>query len=216
MVKGVVYRGIVLLPSEPVSRQAVKISQAINKFCGSEFVLNAETMMPHITVHQIALPAYNEPKLLTKVKAVAAQYRPQTIWLTRLITFLETGIWWDVERSTELYPVHQAVVKQTDLLRKWHIIDQHAPMLTGEVDIGNDRREMLTRWGNMLCMKTYNPHVTIASCHSVLDASAAIKSIPVERTKFVADALHVVEVGPFGTCTKVIGSFPFTGSEPVV
>lgn len=211
--ENVVNRNVVVLPLPSISAQAVSLSQEIAQKFPCSFTLNQGQYLPHLTLHQFAIPEKNLAHLAAALEAVATQQTSLTITLEGFSLFGNGGVFWDARKTPALFKLHQALVEIVQPLREQHIMEQHRAFLSGTVDIGTERRQSLAQWGNPLAMATFWPHITLTACHNLDDARAAQAQLAqrVVPVTFLFTAIHLTEVGPFGTCPGSLQEFPLLG-----
>lgn len=205
----VINRNIVILPSAEVEAEAISRSKLAAKIGNGAFTLTdgEGDRRPHITVHQFALPADQEDKLVEIITAEASTLGQLHLHMKGYSLFAGTGIFWDVIKNDALFWLHQTLVHKVDLIRSDLIMDQHASFTTGTPDIGSFRRQSLLKFGNPLAIGTFWPHTTLTSAANSSLATAVVEELPDSPMAFTATHLHITEVGPSGTCPKILHSF---------
>lgn len=203
----IVHRNVVILPDAPVTARAVAQSRKLFYKFTADFRLNTRDHLPHITLHQFAIPKRNLEKLEAVVREVAKATQPRSVLLNQWSLFGETGFFWNAELTGWLRDLHGSLLQVIDPLREGYIMKQHAPFLTGEKDISRAERASLGLWGNPLAEKSFRPHITLTNFqyrHEAVHAAAA----PVEMAEFDVTSLHITKVGLFGTCPGSLLEIP--------
>lgn len=205
-------RNIVILPSPEVRDKAIEMSEAISGQAPVKFTLDRGQHMPHMTVHQFAVPTRQLAKLEEIVQWIANRTAPFEVQMNDFSLFGGTGIFWDATVDEPIKALHETTVREVETVREGYIMFQHASFLTGEgINIGIRRRQSLGQWGNPLAMDTLNPHITLTACDKDADAERILKTLAPVLMRFRVEKLYVTPVGPNGTCPEIIKEFPLGG-----
>lgn len=205
----IVNRNVVLLPPKSVMDEAIRRSALAAEVTLSKVTLDDKNCLPHLTLHQFAIPEENLMALDEEVGSIVGETSFIQVALSGYSLFGGGGIFWDADKDHRLRSFHQQLVDVIDSLREGYIMDQHREFLTSATDIGKERRKSLGRWGNPLAMNTFWPHITLASCETEEEARKAISALPDGPMEFEAASVHITEVGPNGTCPGSLMEFFF-------
>lgn len=215
MPETVIHRNVVILPPEEIMQQAVALSEDISKQHATNFTLNLDDRLPHLTLHQFAIPEKHEERLEELVHEIAGKHTPTSVTLEDFGVFGGSGLFWNAKKTEALWQLHRDLVSQIVPLQEEYIIDQHASFLTGEADVDATKRRSLHLYGNPLANPEsmdppFWPHVTITSCESREVASKLAEELPQESVTFEVPEIHIAGVGPSGTCPNVFFSIPLS------
>lgn len=214
MPEKIVDRNIVILPPKSVTSMAIALSQkARERLAETTFVLDRETRRPHITIHQFAIPQRNEEEMEDIVRQIAKQVSVVPIHMEELAVFGGGGLFWNVAKERPVWLLHKNIVNEVTPLQEEYIMRQHAPYVTGEADADQHKRRALHRWGNPLAnpismQPPFWPHITITSYKTKEETEKLASHLEVTAMKFEAKALYITEVGPNGTCPKILKEIP--------
>lgn len=210
-----IQRGLVLLPEPALAYHAEQISGSCHPG-DVQFILDRDTALPHISVHQLAFPAANEDRFRDTVAAITQLFAPFEVNMsTRLDIFWGTFIFWDAIIDPSLRALHERLVAQLNPLREGRLLTIHQEMLQG-LAVLDELRQGIRENGNPLSMASFRPHITLTRTRNEALAQAFLPQLSnkaflgdVDRWSFWATELCLTEVGPHGTCPKVLERFPF-------
>ena len=207
-----IQRGIVLLPPQNVRDWACTLSNKIQPW-PMHFVLKPGGAIPHISLHQLALPAHNQPYLRDRLMRVARYTKPFHVQLRAPIgIFWDTLFFWDAEIDASIREVHQRLIDSLNPLREGKLLPIHEQLLA-DPGAPDDLKESLRATGNPLAGKTFRPHITLSRAKNVNDVSMVLVFLkqltPALSFSFPVRTLYLAEVGPHGTCPKLLEQFHF-------
>ena len=90
---------IAILPSDEVMTQAIAMSKKIANEIESRFILNPNSLIPHITVYQAQYPIGNMDKLKSIAKALSVERELFEIKFEAITISHETFLFWNCEKS---------------------------------------------------------------------------------------------------------------------
>ena len=194
---------IVLLPDEKTKRQVIEWSKSIAEQFDTYFVLDGQTLLPHITLYQARYPIKNQPKIEEKIKIVAESSTPFTVSMTGF-----SGHWVflfaDVEVSNELRGLHDRIVDELNPLREGEI----ASTVKGLTGLTKEQEEAVEKFGYIYAKDTFTvPHITITRLKNPDQIEQAIKSITQPLFSFEASTVAIAPTAEHGTCPQPISVF---------
>lgn len=109
----------------------------------------------------------------------------------------------NAEISKEIDAIHRDLIEALNPIRAgaFNAFELELKLLPEEID-------RLKHTGMILSLEAFLPHVTIARPTDEARLQEALKLIPEPELSFAADAIHLVETGPNGTCKNILASFP--------
>ena len=194
---------IVLLPDEKTKRQVIEWSKSIAEQFDTYFVLDGQTLLPHITLYQARYPIKNQPKIEEKIKIVAESSTPFTVSMTGF-----SGHWGflfaDVEVSNELRGLHDRIVDELNPLREGEI----ASTVKGLTGLTKEQEEAVEKFGYIYAKDTFTvPHITITRLKNPDQIEQAIKSITPALFSFETRVIALAQTGEHGTCPQPMRTF---------
>lgn len=202
-----VQRNVVALPGSGVSSRAVLLSRELEQY-GTEFVLGREGM-PHVSLYQAAYPPHQEHELLARVRQVAISTAPFDIIMMGMSSFWGTFIFWDVTETSDLKSLHTRLLEQLNPLREGKLLPIHEEILADE-SVPQGLRDSIRQYGSPLCGGEERPHLTLTRLKDVRLVPRVLEVLASEPPglRFTVRELYLANVGPHGTCPKMIRAFP--------
>lgn len=197
---------IAILASGEVANQAIKMSQQVASKYPTEFVLDRERFLPHVTVYQAHFPVRNIPQIQEKLKVLTAGKSPFNISFGELAISLDTFLWWNCSGNGRLREFHDQVVRKLNPLREGLILP-HLATVTGMTE--EDKQDM-QEFGALKIGPRFSPHITITRLSNSQDSANAVKSLDLyHRATLEAEELVLGYLGPNGTVNGIIETFKF-------
>lgn len=196
---------IAILPSDNITFEAIKMSKKVANELESEFTLDQNKFIPHITIYQAQYPNKNINLLKRLVQDLSSKDSFE-ISLNVLTISHETFLFWECEKTDTLRELQTRAVKIANPLREGLIPAQLAHV-TGLTE--GDRYDAKT-FGALLIGPRYEPHITITRLKRKEDAEKAIRILGSSRKlSFKPKALILGYLGEHGTVTGIVESFRF-------
>lgn len=197
---------IAVLPSDEVTVQVIAMSRKIAKEIGSKFILNSNSLIPHITVYQAQYPSENMDKLRDITKTLSLEQELFEIKLGTITVSHETFLFWNCERNLILQNLQVEAVRLANPLREG-LIPISLADVTGLSE--GDRYDVKT-FGALLIGPRYEPHITITRLNKGEDAEKAIKILSgSKKLSFKPKGLILGYLGEHGTVTGIVEDFLF-------
>lgn len=204
-------RNVVILPDQDAAAQMQAASEQLVSL-ETEFTLGPAAL-PHLSLYQAAYPSVHLPEIEERVGQIASSTQAFEVTLKGFSMFWNTFIFLDAVRSDELTRLHQRLVLVLDPLREGKLLDVHEQIFN-DPTIPQALKESIRTYGNPLCGEQERPHVTLTRMRrpeSVDVALRALDSVREVPLTFRAQSLWIAEVGPHGTCPRVLREFPLKG-----
>lgn len=197
---------IAILPSDEIIAQAIAMSERIAKEVGSMFVLNPNTLIPHITVYQAQYPSRNIDKVKNIVRDLSLEQTLFEIKLDVITVSHETFLFWNCEKSLILQSLQGKAVELANPLREGLI-----PSSFVDIEgLSEGDRYDVKHFGALLIGPRYEPHITITRLKRKEDAEKAIKILDTsKKLSFKPKALILGYLGEHGTVTGIAENFRF-------
>jgi len=197
---------IAILPSDEVMIQAIEMSKKIADEIGSSFVLNPDSLIPHITVYQAQYPRENMDKLKNITKALSLGQELFEIKLETITVSHETFLFWNCEKSPILQNLQKKAVELANPLREGFV-----PASLADVSgLSEEDRYDVKHYGALLIGSRYKPHITITRLNKEENAGKAIKALSSSnKLWFKPKGLFLGYLGEHGTVTGIIENFRF-------
>lgn len=197
---------IAILPSDEITAQAIVMSGKIAKEVGSRFVLNSNSLIPHITVYQAQYPSKNTDKVKDIARNLSLEQELFEIKFEGIIVSHGTFLFWKCERSSILQELQKKAVELANPLRKGLIPDSLADVR----GLSKGDKYDVKHFGALLIGPRYEPHITITRLNREEDAEKAIKVLSGSNNiSFKPKGLILGYLGDHGTVTGIVESFSF-------
>lgn len=195
-----------IIPPDDVSIQAIEMSKKVAEGVESEFVLNLDRLLPHITVYQAKYPNKNIEKLKNIVRKLSSEQELFEVKLDVITVFYGTFLFWNCGKTDALQDLHQKVVRLANPLRDGLIPEQ----LANRRGLNEGDRYDIKTFGALLIGPRYKPHITITRLKRQDDAEKAIRILGDSKSLyFKPKALILGYLGEHGTVTGIVESFRF-------
>jgi len=197
---------IAILPSDEVIIQAIAMSRKIADEIGSRFILNSNSLIPHITVYQTQYPRKNIDKLKNITKALSLEQELFKIKLEAINVSYKTFLSWDCEKSPILQNLQKKAVELANPLREGLIPASLADMSS----LSEEDKYDAKHYGALLIGFRYRPHITITRLNREEDAGKAIQILDYSKKfSFKPKSLILGYLGDHGTVTEIIREYRF-------
>ncbi len=201
--KQVIKRNIAVIFNEDVNDLFIKLSKQINRVVPSKVSLNMEDMIPHMTIYSTNFPKRNHEMIEANLEKIAQNTKPFHIRFTSKSVVAGT-IFVSADISDELQAFHEKLIKVLNSLRDglFNENELHLPGTTKKM------KEYLRKYGMILVMDEFQPHVTVARPADYLRCEEALNILPNKLDIFTkVDSISLVESGPNGTCRRILNTF---------
>lgn len=197
---------IAILPPDDITAQAIVMSQKIADEIGSRFVLNPNSLIPHITVYQAQYPSENMDKMKNITKTLSLEQELFEITFDAITVSHETFLFWKCEKGLILQNLQKKAVELANPLREG-LIPASLADVSG-LSVGD--RYDVEHYGALLIGPRYEPHITITRLNKSEDAKKAIKALSGSiKLSFRPKGLILGYLGDHGTVTEIIEEFRF-------
>lgn len=207
-----VQRNVVLVPDQLVGDVAISWSKLLSEV-GAEFVLGEENLA-HVSMYQAAYPPDVMTEISNGLEKISNETSPFSVVADGLGTFWETFLFWDMVKSADLTVLHQRCLRELNPLRQGRLTPIQQQLLT---DSSVARyAENIRKYGHPLCDEEELPHMTLSRLKDPKSLAKALRMLESQRQDmegqtFKIDRLFLAEVGPHGTCPRLLEEFPFSG-----
>ncbi len=194
---------IVLLPTEEVSKEVIRLSELVVKTFPVEFVLDGKTRYPHLTLYQLEIP----DKSLSIVKKQLANIFKSTI-TAKFDHYhgAQNGfLSWDCPRNKNLFDLHKEIVKRINPLRKELLL----PSKNLKYNFLTDKEYLqIDKFGSSGVIEYFRPHITITRLKSSDTYQEALHILPPKKpliVNFKKAALCKLSI--HGTVTGIVKEY---------
>lgn len=196
---------IAILPSDDIAIEAIAMSKKIANEVGSEFILDQDRFIPHITIYQAQYPNKNI-EMLKKLVQDLSSGKSFEINLDAVTISYETFLFWKCEKTDILRELQAKAIETANPLREGLIPAQ----LANVTGLSEGDKYDAKNFGALLIGPRYDPHITITRLKRKEDAEKAIGVLgSSKKLSFKPKALILGHLGQHGTVTGVIESFRF-------
>ncbi|MBI4096237.1 MAG: 2'-5' RNA ligase family protein [Candidatus Levybacteria bacterium] len=197
---------IAILPSDEVISQAIAMSKKIASEIESRFVLNLNTLIPHITVYQARYPNKNMDKLRSVARSLSLERELFEIKLNAITVSHETFLFWNCRKNLILQNLQRKVVELANPLREGLVPDSLADVCS----LSEGDRYDVKHFGALLIGPRYQPHITITRLSKKEDAEKATKVLSgYKKLSFKPKDLILGYLGEHGTVSGIVENFRF-------
>lgn len=197
---------IAILPSDEVATQAIVMSKKVAREVGSRFILNSETLIPHITVYQAQYPSKNIAKLKSIARNLSLRQELFEITLDAITVSHETFLFWNCEKTIILQNLQKKAVELANPLRG-NLIPASLSDMAG---LSEGDRYDVSHFGALLIGPRYEPHITITRLNKEEDAKKAIKVLSgSKKLSFKPKGLILGYLAEHGTVNGIVENFRF-------
>lgn len=197
---------IAILPSGEVAAQAIAMSKKIANEIGSEFTLDLNRFLPHITVYQAQYPSKNIDKVKNIVRDLSLEQALFKIKLDVITVSHGTFLFWNCERTRILQNLQLKAVEQANPLREGLIPQSPADIK----NLSEGDQYDVKMFGALLIGPRYTPHITITRLNKETDGEKAVKALSGSRSiSFKPKELILGYLGEHGTVAGILENFPF-------
>jgi len=122
----------------------------------------------------------------------------------------DTLIFWDAEKTETLTRLHQELARRLNNLREGQLLPVHQNILE-DPEVSDEIKESIREFGNPLAGEQERPHITIAKMKTPEDVATALVILREAFSglvTFTASTIAITEVGPYGSCPRVLEEIP--------
>lgn len=197
---------IAIIPDGQTTNQAIELSQKVSLQIETEFVLNQNNLLPHITVYQAHFPVKNLEKIKTAVRSITSKTKPFTVSVNNFSISHETFLFWNCVKTDSFVYLQKEIIAKINHLRNGLIL----PILSKITGLSEADKEDINRYGSLLIDPRYQPHITITRLGNPKDSKKALEILGSRlKADFIVNRLIVGYLGDHGTVIGVIEEFSF-------
>lgn len=195
---------IAILVNEDVAEQSIEMSSAVSNRFSTEFTLNNQNFLPHITLYQAHFPTSSLGHIKQKMHELAQNISSFEINLSSITINYETFLWWNCFKNSQFVGIQKQVVKALNPLREGHIL----PHLSNIRCISKEDQNDIQQFGSLLIGPRYLPHITLTRLRNSSDGANALKMLQKRvSAKFYVNKIILGYLGNHGIVTKAIEIF---------
>ena len=169
-----------------------------------------------MSIYQAAYPPAALPHIKDSLQRIASATAMFPLVSVDCGIFWKNFIFWDMQKTAPLVKLHQACLNELNHLREGKLTPIQQEFLADRAAAAQ-YAEKIRQYGHPLCATEMRPHITLTRLKKARDAEPAIAWLRGQQTekyrlrgmRAFVDRLFLTEVGPHGTCPKVLASFPF-------
>mgnify|MGYP001591426391 CR=1 FL=1 len=197
---------IVVLPNAEVTQKAIDLSNKISKTIDTHFVLNNDTLFPHITIYQAHYPNHNIEKIKNTLLSLSQTIHPISIQMKNFSVMYDTFIFWNCVKTQELLSIHQRMVDLFNPFREGLIIPNLA-LIENMDEVGKSE---IAQYGSLLIGPRFTPHITITR---IKNSEKSLEILEALKTENANDTFETTEIvlgylGDHGTVKGIIKKYP--------
>jgi 2'-5' RNA ligase len=187
----------VLLPSEQMMNQAIKINRELLKDHENLIVLDIEKCLPHISLCMGCIEEDKIPEIKNIIDIITSEFSPFDLTVSNLITEVtpdkkKVSVL-QIENQDNLQKLHETVMKR---LWKYLSYDVDVSMLFNPPEVDESTLYWIRNYENHYYDPSlFDPHITVGFGET--GKSKFSKN-------FTASTIAICQLGNFNTCRKVI------------
>ena len=194
---------IIYLPDEQTRNKAIELSQKLATELFTEFVLNPQNPLPHITIYQALFPTKNLEKIKEFIKDLSSDIKAFEIEMNGFWVNVVRGfVWWNCVKIDQLVKIHLETLEKLNPLREG-LVSEGLKTYPGTDDDKND----IENYGSLLVGKRYTPHITITGLKNADNDKKVLEILGNQTNSFRAKSISIGYLGNHGTVTEIIESF---------
>ena len=198
------YKISVVVPQD-IAAQAIEMSQALRQF-GSVFVLDGETIHPHLSLYHVPFDEAALAVAITAVGEIAAATKP--FLLQQDTYYPDQGVWIGVRYVADkaILDLHTAVIEAT---KQYRAEQDDARYAARWADLGPEQRKNIGDCGWSDAFTQYSPHISFTKLEQ--PRADVLAHLPHRDFSFLADHIGLYAVGEHGVCTELVADFRLIG-----
>jgi 2'-5' RNA ligase len=197
---------IVIAPPSHIRNSAILKSRQLKKN-GTLFTLSNTDRFPHISVYMIKIPLKNLGKVQKEVKKIAESIKPFPVTSYRYRYYDKVWVSIRYFRNIHLRRLQKMILDRINPLREGHLMDNDKLNLRS---MPIKKQRALEKYGFRRVLKEYNPHITLTKLQNQLSLPKMDIKLKWDDMSFTANKLAIYISGEYGTCRKLIGSYPLS------
>ena len=196
---------IVLLPSDNLLENALKVSETLEKL-DTYFTLDNKMVFPHISIYMTQLNEEGLEKVKSVLSGIAERTKAVELKADKY-NYENTYIDIEYTKNKEIIDLQSHVIEGVNPIRDGMRKKDEARL----VNAVGEARSNLVKYGWINVGDLYAPHLTFTRFKS--DHPEAVETLP-SRENFngAYASIGIFEMGDNGTCIKKIGAWELQGS----
>jgi hypothetical protein len=182
--------GIVLLPASEGREEAVQLSRHIKP---TTLDLGGKHH-PHLTLYHANFDNLPE-EVVDKMLQTIGMQLPLKAHFFRIATYKKKFVFWDARRDAALFSLHTQSLSLSEYLN-----EQATAVGTETLDLSEDEKDNIRRYGHPLVGSLWRPHITLAYREEGPEVE-----VPRSNDVWFAKVAFVL-IGEYGTAQKIIDS----------
>jgi hypothetical protein len=194
---------IVMLPDEETSQKAIDLSHQLRNAFPTKFLLNKESVIPHLTIYQAEFPKKNIDLVIGAVEELTKNIEPLNVSMSRFFMFHRGILWWNAKDPKNFHPLQKQFIDKINPLREGCLL----PGLRDLDKLSPEEKTEALEFGSIWINSRYSPHISITAVDlSIKDAVMEYLGEKVEQD-FLCKKIAVGLSGEYGTFNKILKSF---------
>lgn len=202
---GTIRLSTILFPSNDVRNSAISFSQKASAFAPVPFVLDDQNYFPHITLYAPEYPVERAAEVVDAVRLLGSTLAPVELTFEKIQVTESGGISANYICTEALTALRTKVIETLNPLRETVVRSKYENFEHDET-LAEEQKKEVRSYGYEL-NKYHFPHITLSAFKDKETAEAFLGEYTDTLPSFTSDKIAVSEMGPVGTCTKIIGVF---------
>jgi hypothetical protein len=194
---------IALLPDEKVTQAAIQMSKDLSANLPTNFILNSQNLIPHLTIYQAEFPTKNIPEVEKQVQEMLQDKNPFELELFGFSATPQGNVWWNAADPEPMATFQKEAIERCNRLREGQLL----PGIENLVKIGPEYANEVNNYGSVWLFDRYSPHISLTAV-TPENISKTLEYLGEgKRDKFEAKEIFIGYLGKYGTVTEIIKRF---------
>lgn len=194
-----------LIPNKEANDESIRLSKAITDVVECEFVLDGKLFFPHVTLYSPEYPVSSTTQILKLVEKVSQSQKIIRLRNSQLKLSLDGGVGLMLKRNKTIDNFNNIIVDKLNPLRKGVLREKYLDKSVLD-SFNSEQRSNIEIYGYPYVMNLFNPHITITYIKNPEYWKKA-RFIKTKLNSVTLNKIGIFEMGPHGTCTKLIAEF---------
>ena len=192
---------IALIPPKEIIQFAIELNRSFPETIEEDYVLDAETCMPHITVLMGLISPDTVLEVNARLESIVQKFSPLSLRITGGSTFPHPdGKMFSsfvLEKTPHLQKFHETVIEEVGPLFSWEGVE--TKMFYSPPPVKKISSYWVKGFAKTSVRENYKPHISLGFG----ELTRAFESV-----QFTASTVALCHQGNYCTCRKIINSFP--------
>jgi len=194
---------IALLPDENVTQTTIGMSKDLNSNLPTNFILNTQNLIPHLTIYQAQFPSKNVQEVENQTRSLLEEVKQFKLELFNFSITPQGNVWWNAIDKEPMATLQKEAIERCNPLRENLLL----PGIENLTNLSEDYAKEVNNYGSVWLHDRYTPHISL----SAIDPQNIEKTLQFlgkgKKDEFIAKEIIIGYLGKYGTVTEVIKRF---------